>query len=442
MTAMRRALPLLLLLAFTPAHRAAPPADYADPEGTLALHIPDGWQVRREKADPLTSVEVAPPGDTVSPRLYILCLTSRSRISPEQLPDLAELLTKAGIVALRQDGQILSQSHTTTRFHGRDALRTDVQSRLGTITYTSQLTVVLGRTHAYLLAVASPANDPAGLKRAQAALATVALESAAPSEANGLWTAQALDRLVAAAHNAATTLDLATLVPGEPPLTAGAVRAWTRAAETAAHCHFTEAESLALETNITAAYRAAAPATREHIARDHPPTAATLNDFLQHESSQSWTQILPALAARRTEKIAAIKSARPSSAPATAANTLTRSALDASAEMLAFLWIAAGRKADALTPETVADLRDTIEYQFPRLPADTQYLFANAEPIYAGLRHAWKAASPDQRAAYAKSFANALDACGLTPAPTVPPFHPDNTRAANAATTLWPFATQ
>jgi hypothetical protein len=419
------------------------PADYADPEGTLALHIPDGWQVHREKADPLTSVELAPPGDTVSPRVYILCLTSHSRISPEQLPELAELLTKAGIVALRQDGQILSRSQTPTRFHGRDALRTDLQSRLGNITYISQLTVVLGRTHAYLLAVASPANDTAGLKRAQAALATVALESATPSEATGLWTPQALDRIAAAAHNTAATPDLATLVPGEPPLTAGAARAWIRAAETAAHCRFTEAEALALETAVIAAYRAAAPAAREHIARDHPPTAATLDDFLEHEPNQPWTQLLPALAARRTEKLADIKSARPPSAPATAANTLTRSALDASAEMLAFLWIAAGRKTDALTPETLADLRDTIEFQFPRLPADTQYLFANAEPIYTGLRHAWKTASPDQRAAWAQSFTHALDACGLTPttppAP-FPPFHPDNTRAATTATTLWPFA--
>lgn len=444
---------------------AAEPADYADPDGTLALRVPPGWQVHRETADPVTSTEIAPPGDTLGPRVYILCVTSHSRISPEQLSDIAALLTKIGIAALRQDGQLLSRSPAApTRFHGRDALQTDVQSRLGDFVYGSKMVVTLGRTHSYLLAVAAPANDPAGMKIAQATLATVALESTAPAAGPGLWTPRTMERVVSLARGGAIDPDPALLVTGEPPLTAGAVRAWTRAVEEGTDARFTEAEAAAISDALVQTYRAGNGATRERLAREgtrtlaevrtaatHGGSAAAREALEQHlplSETSAWAKSVHDLLAQRSRKIADVRGPRrglPDTLPVQ--TSVTQASLDASAEMMLFLWAAAGRKTDGLSPDDLVNIRDTIQVQFPQWAADYQYLFANAPRIYAGIRAAWKNSPPERRVALAKEFATDLDALGLpapagstTPSNIFDRLRPDNAKAAAVSASLWALA--
>jgi hypothetical protein len=439
--------------------------DYAAPDGTLALRVPAGWQVHRETAAPVTSTEIAAPGDGIGPRVYILCVTSQSRISPEELPEVAELLTRIGIVALRQDGKLISRSPAAPlKFHGRDALCTDVQARLGNIVYVSKMVVTLGRSHAYLLAVAAPANDPAGMKTAQAALATVALESDKPAAGAGLWTPRTLERVVSLARGGSIDPDTAVLVAGEPPLTAGAVRAWTRMVVEGADLRFTEAEAAALGDALVETYRSGGGPARERLARDgpraladiravaaHGDAAATrelLDQYLHSAEATPWARTVRAALARRSEKRAEVRGPRPRVPAASSLNTaLTRASLDASAEMIVFLWVAAGRKAGGLTPDDLANLRDSIEVQFPRMAADYQYLFANAERLYAGVRATWKSAAPDRRASLAKEFAASLDALGLpassSDAAAKSPFdhfRPDNAKAAAVINSLLPLA--
>lgn len=88
--------------------------------------------------------------------------------------------------------------------------------------------------------------------------------------------------------------------------------------------------------------------------------------------------------------------------------------LDASIEMLAFMWVAAGRDAGYITPEAVYALRTGIARNFKQLPADLRRLFANATTIYGQMRTAWSQAVPEEQLALARGFGEALDAMGLT----------------------------
>lgn len=93
---------------------------------------------------------------------------------------------------------------------------------------------------------------------------------------------------------------------------------------------------------------------------------------------------------------------------------MTMADLDASLEMLYFMWVAAGRDPSVVTPQTVQMVRAAIIQNFPTFPQQVQLIFANAQKFYASLRSEWANASPGKRMQMAVAFSSALDQLGLT----------------------------
>lgn len=87
--------------------------------------------------------------------------------------------------------------------------------------------------------------------------------------------------------------------------------------------------------------------------------------------------------------------------------------LDASIELLYFMWVAAGRDPELVTLENVAIIRNHFLHHFAELPADLQYALANAQKIYAGLRVLWYTGDGRQRATMARNFNQELNGLGL-----------------------------
>jgi hypothetical protein len=87
--------------------------------------------------------------------------------------------------------------------------------------------------------------------------------------------------------------------------------------------------------------------------------------------------------------------------------------LDASIEMLYFMWVAAGRNPQLVTLPGVALIRALFLQNFAQLPPELQYALANAQKIYAGLRVLWYTGDVQRRTALAHGFSEQLDGLGL-----------------------------
>lgn len=117
---------------------------------------------------------------------------------------------------------------------------------------------------------------------------------------------------------------------------------------------------------------------------------------------------------RRNHVLATSMQARPAWAGATGFDArMSVADLDASLEMLYFMWVAAGRDPELVTLEGVAAIRTIFLENFAQLPAGLQYALANAQKIYAGLRVLWYTGDRNQRTQLARSFSQQLDELGL-----------------------------
>ena len=88
--------------------------------------------------------------------------------------------------------------------------------------------------------------------------------------------------------------------------------------------------------------------------------------------------------------------------------------LNAALEMLYFMWVAAGRDPNMVTIQAVAEVQQYLASNFARFDPTVQYLLANAEKLYAGVRMTWQAADPSQRALLAQQYSQALNEMGFT----------------------------
>ncbi len=463
MQRMRRVLVILILAAAVRIGCAAEPVPYVDPQGDLALLVPAGWQLHREEEPPVVSTEVSLPRDGPIARAYLLSVASRGRLTAAQLPALAATLTKIGTAALRQDLHPLSTTSSDILFHGRPAVRTDVRASLGDDVYVAHFTVVLGKSHAYLLAAAASEKDAAGMAAAEQIVDSVGLETDRPMADRGLFTAASIAQ-VAAEIRDQRKADAAVLLPGEPPLTAGALRQLAAAAEQTQAMHLTVAEEEQLRQAMESDYRRASGSERASLvaagARLGVPRTGPHD--LPGRDTSSWAGVLAAAVERRNAILSPVRGVLPTLLAGEPVHThLTDGDTDAAAEMLLFMWIAAGRPVQAVTPASLTATRDLIGIKFPVMASDEQYLFANASRVYAGVRAAWKSAPAERRAVMARSFGEVLDALGLREidAPPAPPssppttsgpsstsrrpferFEPDNTRAVALLAICWAFA--
>ncbi len=226
------------------------------------------------------------------------------------------------------------------------------------------------------------------------------------------------------------------LAQGKPPLTRESVAAFAKVLRLTFGVELTEAEYDDTVAVFVAYYQSGDPQTRTMLASGWQAILAELEkatgpareaalqevrDVLAQrfaagaQAQIPWAVTMNATLQKRSSTVATMKTPLSEAAKKSELHTqMTEADLDASLEMLYFMWVAAGRDAALVTPETVAQVRMLIVQNFPTFPTEVQLIFANGQKVYSSLRGQWASASVAQRRALARQFATSLDQLGLT----------------------------
>jgi hypothetical protein len=94
-------------------------------------------------------------------------------------------------------------------------------------------------------------------------------------------------------------------------------------------------------------------------------------------------------------------------------NQPTDADLDASIELLSFMWLATGNDPASLTNEALTVMRLLLAQNFMQLPPELQTLFANGRANNSAIQNEWQAADPVQKFALAQQYQMLLNALGL-----------------------------
>jgi hypothetical protein len=95
-------------------------------------------------------------------------------------------------------------------------------------------------------------------------------------------------------------------------------------------------------------------------------------------------------------------------------NQMSLADLDASMEMLYFMWVAAGRDPRLVTPEAVITVRAAIAQNFYAFAPQLQYWFANGQKMYDAMRGEYAQAGRLKKLKLAFQYSGTLDQLGLT----------------------------
>jgi hypothetical protein len=216
------------------------------------------------------------------------------------------------------------------------------------------------------------------------------------------------------------------IADGEPALTWGTVAAFSLLLHEVFDAQLTEAEGELIAKRFAESYAESDANGRKAIAGDWKQMLEALGGSRSQVRTKLEARIKAAADAnvgwgiavrealdRRNRMVAKSAQPRPQWAGAAFDASMSVADLDASIELLYFMWVAAGRDPQLVTLENVALIRNHFLHHFAELPGDMQYALANAQKIYAGLRVLWYTGNGQQRAAMARNFNQELNALGL-----------------------------
>src|SRR5213079_1425922 len=89
--------------------------------------------------------------------------------------------------------------------------------------------------------------------------------------------------------------------------------------------------------------------------------------------------------------------------------------LDASVELITFMWLVTGNDPASITNASIAVMRMLLAQNFYQLPPELQTLFASGRANNQAIQAEWQAADPMQRMALAQQFQLVLAMLGLVP---------------------------
>ncbi|MBI2303115.1 MAG: hypothetical protein HYU66_29760 [Armatimonadetes bacterium] len=448
MTVSTRALAVVVALGLGLAG-AVSAATYADPDGAFALTVPDSWTANRgQAADIGMYTQLGKPGDPDFP-VTVLVVTTQDPIDPAKLQDVAKMLLGLARQLLGGQAKILTENAGGSKLAGKDAIRWDVtyepNDKAGQ-QWAGYASVALGTHHAIMAFACGPKAAPEILKQADGVVATLAIESATPLQAGNAQPGGGGGGIFSAANLAATAqrvqggalhaADTEVLVAGDPPLTSGSVANFAKLISACFGTELMESEYEVLKQQFITAYqgnnaqgkailalgaanllKGLQQGSEAERAKNLKETRDAMQQSLQNgvAAGLGWAKVLWDAIQRRSQTIARTD-ARPQGAAAGAEGTdneMSEADLDAALEMLYFMWVASGRDASAVTPQIVQQLRLVLAQGFPQFPPQFQLLLANAQKVYSQVRGAWMQANPQQKAAMAQQFGQALDELGL-----------------------------
>ena len=220
------------------------------------------------------------------------------------------------------------------------------------------------------------------------------------------------------------------IAPGKPPLTWGSVATFSLLLHECFDAQLTEAEAELIAKEFAESYATSDPDGRTALtsnwkqmldaigggasARAEVRTKLEARIRSAADAKTGWGVEVREALDRRKKVLRESQYPRPAwaSGPGFDAS-MSVADLDASIEMLYFMWVAAGRDPQLVTLPGVALIRAIFLQNFAQLPPDLQYGLANAQKIYAGLRVLWYTGDGQRRAALAQGFSEQLDGLGL-----------------------------
>lgn len=225
------------------------------------------------------------------------------------------------------------------------------------------------------------------------------------------------------------------LAAGDPPLTLAALEAFGELMRLTFGVQLTEAEKAITRQQFVTYYAAGDARAKQMLAQGWQSILAQIEAASGAErerligevrdvfadrfakgaqAGMAWYVAMQATIDRRHHELAEVRTTLPAYAEkAHLDRDLSEADLDASLEMLYFMWVASGRDASLVTMESIAHVRASLVQSFSLFPPDVQLIFANAQQVYTALRAQWAQATPDQRLQMAEGFSSALDSLGL-----------------------------
>lgn len=417
---------------------------YVDPRGAFALELPPRWVAKvTDLGDGLHLTETYDPARYEGTHIDIVSQQLDEVIDPELHAAVNDAVLTAYLDSLGENGEIQSMKKSKAEFAGRSANRADMAFLDDEgIAWSGYVLTFCGKRHAMAVTLRARKGEAAALKTAEGYLSTFAVDSKTPRAMGSAHAAttpdggflndaslrRLADRLEAGFQRESEDQ---VLVRGEPPLTYGSVAAFVSVVELLFDVQLTEAEFDASRERFVEYYGKADAEGRRVLAQQGASLLQTLTTGTRAEQEQSraegravfeqafrngaqmgigYAEVMWRAIERRQNQMAAIE-ATPTQDGWD--SEISEGDLDATLEMLYFMWVAAGRDATDVTADDVAAIRQQIVAALPEMDPQLQLVIANAGRVYAGLRQQWAAAGDEQRLALAGQFGAALDEWGI-----------------------------
>lgn len=429
---------------------------YADPDGDFALRPPEGWQTARSPLAENAWITTFTKGGAA---VAIVAFRSAQDLDPSTLEGAGDLLIAAALEEIGRNGSVLSKSvnrvESTVPGASGAAVRCDLEftsARVDGARQRGTILAMLGKRVAFLVSMSAPLGDGAGSQQAEDALKTLALESRTPASRTRAAEVQrapsgtappvsSLARVAQQFGGKTRREDRGkVLVPGNPPLTYGSVAAFAELVGECFSIQLTEAEFQATQDRFVEYFKKSDTEGKAILAqgwtkllndiRSTPPqkraaalqeVRAVMEDRFRTGATAGigYAAVMVEAIDKRSKSVAKPSAQKPAFATKQGFDAdFSQADLETATEMLYFMWVAAGRDPALVTPQVVGEVQVSIVQGYAIFPPDLQYVLANAQQIYAGLRAQWEEAGDLQRLQMGQVFGQQLDALGFTlPAP-------------------------
>lgn len=419
---------------------ALAPTVYSEPSGAFAVSLPSGWTATRQEVGAGTFyIQTHKSGDEDGPHIDFVLQKLDADLPEENQAAVNTAMADSFVQSFGAEAEITKQAKSQVTFDGRKAVRVDLEFKDEDSTpHKGYIIAVTGKRNAVLVMPYAKASDAAGFKLADQHAQSFALESRTPralgagSGQPGQISAASLSSIAGKvkANMKREPMDK-VISAGSPPLTYGSVANFVNVIELLFDIQLTESEFDATRERFIEYYAKADGEGKRILAEQGASLLKTLTTGTPAEREQSreegkavftnafkngaqmgigYAQVMWSAIERRQAKLA---SATQAPKKQDWDQEITEGDIDATMEMLYFMWVGAGRDASDVTMDDILKIRAQIVEGLPSMDAQLQLLIANAPKVYAAIRQQWQAAAPAQRLAMAQQFGAALDEWGI-----------------------------
>lgn len=418
-----------------------PGSAYTEPTGAFAFELPDGWTTQRQELAPGTFyIQTFKKDNEEGPHVDFVLQKLDADLPPESQAQVNEAMADGFLSSFKSEADVTKEVKSQVTFDGRKATRIDLEFKdEDKSAYKGYILAVTGKRNALLIMPYAKVSDSAGFRLADSHAQTVALESRTPRKlgagstaASGPLSKEALTNIAGRVKaNMQREPMTKVIAQGTPPLTYGSIANFVNVIEILFDIQLTEAEFDATRARFIEFYNKADSEGKRILAEQGASLLQTLSTGTPAEREQSreegkavftnafkngsaqgigYAQVMWSAIERRQATLASAKAAPKKE---DWDQEITEGDLDATMEMLYFMWVGAGRDASDVTMEDIIKIRTQIVQGLPQMDPQLQLLIANAPKVYAAIRQQWQAASAAQRLAMAGQFAAALDEWGI-----------------------------